>query len=273
MHGGYIVNTDCANCCSVVPFPIALSPFQFGCTRALLHMPYSMRLLYVHSFTSLLWNRLATHRMHCYGNQAVKGDLVEVNPRHEAGSNQLKQDVRWDGLQLWLISVTIVRGTHIHSPLPRPPALLSKWSHRVMCPREGTPYVMWCSHWLEQTQCCRLTVWGGGEGTLGAWARLAQPRSGVGLPPSPFMQARGAPAECWSHKCFFQVSSLPLSCTEACCLCITRLCALIPVMFCQTVSYTHTHTLHSVCPLMYKGSPRGACVLHAYSISWTVCGV
>lgn len=102
------MNIDGANCYSVVPFPIALSPFQFGCTRALLHIPYSMRLLYVHSFTSLLWNRLATHRMCCYGNQVVEGDLVEVNPRYEEGSNQLKQDVRWDTLQLWLISITIM---------------------------------------------------------------------------------------------------------------------------------------------------------------------
>lgn len=39
-------------------------------------LPYSLRTLYLHSLTSLLWNHTATYRLHHYGNKPVQGDLV-----------------------------------------------------------------------------------------------------------------------------------------------------------------------------------------------------
>ena len=50
---------------------------QDGCLKALLNIPYSMRLLYIHSYCSLVWNQMASHRIRRYGRTAaVQGDLV-----------------------------------------------------------------------------------------------------------------------------------------------------------------------------------------------------
>ncbi|XP_077980150.1 pseudouridylate synthase PUS7L-like [Glandiceps talaboti] len=55
-----------------------------GCSKALMAIPHSMRLLYVHSYCSLVWNHMATHRIQTYGYRVVEGDLVEV----KEGSNK-----------------------------------------------------------------------------------------------------------------------------------------------------------------------------------------
>ncbi|PFX26657.1 Pseudouridylate synthase 7-like protein [Stylophora pistillata] len=48
-----------------------------GCRKALLNIPYSMRLLYVHSYCSLVWNQMASLRIQRYGRTAaVQGDFV-----------------------------------------------------------------------------------------------------------------------------------------------------------------------------------------------------
>ena len=52
---------------------------QYGFRKALLNIPYQMRLMYIHSFTSLIWNHLASFRIQRYGNQPVEGDLIMVD--------------------------------------------------------------------------------------------------------------------------------------------------------------------------------------------------
>ncbi|EDO31751.1 predicted protein, partial [Nematostella vectensis] len=50
---------------------------KYGCTQALLSLPYSARLLYAHSYTSLAWNHAASARVRLYGSTRVAaGDLV-----------------------------------------------------------------------------------------------------------------------------------------------------------------------------------------------------
>jgi tRNA pseudouridine13 synthase len=46
---------------------------------ALKRVPYSSRLMYVHSFQSLVWNRVATHRIRLHGLRPIPGDLVPGN--------------------------------------------------------------------------------------------------------------------------------------------------------------------------------------------------
>ncbi|XP_068732862.1 pseudouridylate synthase PUS7L-like isoform X3 [Montipora capricornis] len=51
-----------------------------GCGKALLNIPYSMRLLFVHSYCSLVWNLMASTRIQRYGLEGTaEGDLI-VDP-------------------------------------------------------------------------------------------------------------------------------------------------------------------------------------------------
>lgn len=52
---------------------------QYGCDKTLLTFPHQARQLYIHSFTSLMWNHIASFRIQEYGNEPVEGDLVYVN--------------------------------------------------------------------------------------------------------------------------------------------------------------------------------------------------
>ena len=49
---------------------------EYGCCQALLGLPYNVRLMYVHSYSSLLWNKMASRRIKTYGLQPTEGDLV-----------------------------------------------------------------------------------------------------------------------------------------------------------------------------------------------------
>ncbi|XP_048221982.1 pseudouridylate synthase 7 homolog-like protein isoform X2 [Perognathus longimembris pacificus] len=47
-----------------------------GCTRAWLSFPHSMRIFYVHAYSSKIWNEAASYRLAIYGCRVVEGDLV-----------------------------------------------------------------------------------------------------------------------------------------------------------------------------------------------------
>ncbi|XP_067855958.1 pseudouridylate synthase PUS7L isoform X2 [Heptranchias perlo] len=47
-----------------------------GCTRAWLSFPHSMRILYIHSYCSKVWNEAVSFRLKAYGLKVVEGDLV-----------------------------------------------------------------------------------------------------------------------------------------------------------------------------------------------------
>ncbi|EDV26432.1 uncharacterized protein TRIADDRAFT_22091 [Trichoplax adhaerens] len=47
-----------------------------GYRKALLNIPHNMRKIYIHSYCSLLWNRLVNYRIEKYGYNVVEGDLV-----------------------------------------------------------------------------------------------------------------------------------------------------------------------------------------------------
>ncbi|XP_072408711.1 pseudouridylate synthase PUS7L isoform X1 [Chiloscyllium punctatum] len=49
---------------------------QEGCARAWFSLPHSMRVLYVHSYCSKVWNRAASFRLRTYDLKVVEGDLV-----------------------------------------------------------------------------------------------------------------------------------------------------------------------------------------------------
>ncbi|XP_068129744.1 pseudouridylate synthase PUS7L [Hyperolius riggenbachi] len=47
-----------------------------GCIRAWLSIPHSMRILYIHTYCSKVWNEAASSRIATYGLKVVEGDLV-----------------------------------------------------------------------------------------------------------------------------------------------------------------------------------------------------
>ncbi|XP_073803215.1 pseudouridylate synthase PUS7L-like isoform X3 [Danio rerio] len=49
---------------------------QEGCTRGWLSLPHSMRVFYLHSYCSRVWNQAAKYRLQKLGFKPVQGDLV-----------------------------------------------------------------------------------------------------------------------------------------------------------------------------------------------------
>lgn len=47
-----------------------------GCIRGWLSLPHAMRLFYLHSYCSRVWNEAAAYRLQKLGFKAVQGDLV-----------------------------------------------------------------------------------------------------------------------------------------------------------------------------------------------------
>lgn len=47
-----------------------------GCVQAWFSFPHSMRIFYVHAYSSKIWNEAASYRLATYGSRVVEGDLV-----------------------------------------------------------------------------------------------------------------------------------------------------------------------------------------------------
>ncbi|XP_045686048.1 pseudouridylate synthase 7 homolog-like protein isoform X1 [Phyllostomus hastatus] len=47
-----------------------------GCIQAWFSFPHSMRIFYVHAYSSKVWNEAASYRLATYGSRVVEGDLV-----------------------------------------------------------------------------------------------------------------------------------------------------------------------------------------------------
>ncbi|XP_072340512.1 pseudouridylate synthase PUS7L isoform X1 [Scyliorhinus torazame] len=65
---------------------------QEGCARAWFSLPHSMRVLYIHSYCSKIWNKAVTFRLETYGLKVVEGDLVTCdNPAWDLSSQNNTQ--------------------------------------------------------------------------------------------------------------------------------------------------------------------------------------
>ncbi|KAK4961682.1 multisubstrate pseudouridine synthase 7 [Elasticomyces elasticus] len=64
---------------------------------ALNQIQRNLRLMYVHAYQSLVWNRVAGKRWELYGGKAVEGDLVIVNDKDTCDSAVKREEVDQDG--------------------------------------------------------------------------------------------------------------------------------------------------------------------------------
>jgi tRNA pseudouridine13 synthase len=47
-----------------------------GCIQAWFSFPHSMRIFYIHAYSSKIWNEAVSYRLATYGFRVVEGDLV-----------------------------------------------------------------------------------------------------------------------------------------------------------------------------------------------------
>ncbi|XP_075816559.1 pseudouridylate synthase PUS7L [Microtus pennsylvanicus] len=47
-----------------------------GCVQAWFSFPHSMRIFYIHAYSSKIWNEAASYRLAAYGSRVVEGDLI-----------------------------------------------------------------------------------------------------------------------------------------------------------------------------------------------------
>ncbi|TKA72404.1 hypothetical protein B0A55_05861 [Friedmanniomyces simplex] len=64
---------------------------------ALMQIQRGLRLMYVHAYQSLVWNRVAGKRWELYGDKVVEGDLVIVGEKDGNGTAVKKEEVDEDG--------------------------------------------------------------------------------------------------------------------------------------------------------------------------------
>ncbi|XP_077026735.1 pseudouridylate synthase PUS7L [Tamandua tetradactyla] len=61
-----------------------------GCVQAWFSFPHSMRIFYVHAYSSKIWNEAVSYRLSTYGSRVVEGDLVcldeDINDEHFSNS-------------------------------------------------------------------------------------------------------------------------------------------------------------------------------------------
>ncbi|XP_007936114.1 pseudouridylate synthase 7 homolog-like protein [Orycteropus afer afer] len=50
-----------------------------GCIQAWFSFPHSMRIFYVHAYSSKIWNEAVSYRLATYGSRVVEGDLVHLD--------------------------------------------------------------------------------------------------------------------------------------------------------------------------------------------------
>lgn len=91
---------------------------QEGCIRGWLSLPHSMRVFYLHSYCSRVWNEAAKYRLQTLGFKPVQGDLVwagsEKRPKDTTEELNTPQVRNFIYLKLWRKKKSDGLYTHAH---------------------------------------------------------------------------------------------------------------------------------------------------------------
>lgn len=94
-----------------------------GCVQAWFSFPHSMRIFYVHAYSSRVWNEAASYRLAAYGPKVVEGDLIcldedadehfpssKVSTRHGGDSPHQRQSF---GLLISRLTLLTAENQHV----------------------------------------------------------------------------------------------------------------------------------------------------------------
>ncbi|KAL1767279.1 pseudouridylate synthase 7-like [Sigmodon hispidus] len=59
-----------------------------GCVQAWFSFPHSMRIFYIHAYSSKIWNEAASYRLAAYGSKVVEGDLICLDENADEPSSK-----------------------------------------------------------------------------------------------------------------------------------------------------------------------------------------
>lgn len=117
-----------------------------GCTQAWLSLPHSMRIFYLHSYCSRVWNEAAEHRLKTLGDRVIAGDLVQKDNDQTQVHVVTEQEAR-DGVYVL---------EEVHLPMPGntvkyPENAMAAW-YRERLSRDGLENCKF------RVSCLRLNV-------------------------------------------------------------------------------------------------------------------
>ncbi|XP_075407967.1 pseudouridylate synthase PUS7L isoform X2 [Tenrec ecaudatus] len=109
-----------------------------GCVQAWFSFPHSMRIFYVHAYSSKIWNEAVSYRLTTYGSRVVEGDLVcldgDVDEEHFPSSRVHLVTEEEESANIYTINQVVlpVLGYNIQYPKNK----VGQWYHEILS-RDG----------------------------------------------------------------------------------------------------------------------------------------
>ncbi|XP_045409945.1 pseudouridylate synthase 7 homolog-like protein isoform X1 [Lemur catta] len=109
-----------------------------GCVQAWFSFPHSMRIFYVHAYSSKIWNEAVSYRLATYGSRVVEGDLIcleeDIDDEHLPNSKVHLVTKKEESANTYAIHQVVlpVLGYNIQYPKNK----VGQWYHEILS-RDG----------------------------------------------------------------------------------------------------------------------------------------